>query len=117
MAYSLTMAGLAAVLGTLFTLTLLKEYGVNRRNHRLFVKLVWMKFLKRSGMECGVEIARYVLDLVRANGKGRYDISPVLLLTGGCQDDALGVVVGELLANGYKPVSIDRTKGVAVVVG
>ena len=117
MAYQMTMAGLAVVLGTLFTLTLLKEYGVNRRNHRLFVKLVRMKFLKRSGVECGVEIARYVLDLVRANGKGRYDISPVLLLAGSCQDDALGVVLGELVSSGYTTVSIDRTKGVEVVVG
>lgn len=103
---------IVALTVTAFTSIVMLEYGVNTRNHILFVKILRLKARKADATEFGNAIFDHVMTEVGRRGgnwNGKYDIRPAIELLGECDfDDAYTVVVRRLLELG-RPVSLDKS--------
>ena len=111
---------MVALMVTVFTFIVMLEYGVNARNHSLFVKILRLKALKANATEFGNVIFDHVMTEVGRRGdnwNGKYDIRPAIELIGECDfDDAYTVVVRRLLELGFRPVSLDK-RGKVLLLG
>lgn len=110
----------ALCLTTILTAVILRGHGVNAHNHGLFVKMLRLKMKHASTDEIGNALFEHLMNEIhsRRQWQGAYDIAPVEhLLTERAFNDAVAVLVGKLLSQGFKPVSIDHNGFAKVLIG
>lgn len=109
--------GLAVFGSLLLTCLVLNSYGINRENHGLFVKLLGMKRRGASGYDIGEALFKHVRSKMGSRSQGVVDIAPADMLEDDVFEEAMTRLVGRLLDEGFKPVSIDRDGHSKVWIG